>query len=549
MKAVILAAFALAFISQRAPAQIGQPGTVQRNILLEFTFPTTGPTEPPFPDPTWTYWFNSPGGGPVTNDPTTDASNPVAGANTSDSGSLIIVTPFPAGFPSQDVFFGCFADNGSYNFSEVADITTYQAIQFDILVQSGQTLFTNASSTNYGSIQAGFIDTGYGYQEVGAVTIPSTASTGWVHLSVPINQALVGTAYNQLQPGIAFNYNNFTGYPTNGTTFTFWLDNIALVPYIGMKCGPITMTGTPAVAGLNTIWTVPGADGQFNRYQIADTNDGVDGDDSFYSQSSVTYSYTISQFPAADTAAQAHFFIVNGPDSQTGTTGVVASQYDIAADYIFANCIFVTVGSDGAGNGVMNLRWKTNDANGNLPLFSTNEPYVSFTNAPLLGTYSVTFTGGNVITLTAPNGNTTNYTMPSAAAAMFSESNGPSTFLLGSQPNATTYGGGDVIYSSFSRTGNHAFTDNFATDNSLNTSHWEYLSTAPGAVIVPPTESIWLTATPPDSFILITSPALGPTANWTVVDPIAQFPDNGGVLTLLPAVGQTGYLAPIGLCP
>jgi hypothetical protein len=228
---------------------------------------------------------------------------------------------------------------------------------------------------------------------------------------------------------------------------------------------------------------------------------------------------------------------------------VIPNQYDIAADYNFANCIFVTVGSDGAGNGIMNLRWKTNDALADDQLFSASEPYVSFTNSPLLGTYSVNFTGGNVITFTAPNGNSTSYTMPVAAAAMFGEVNGPSTFLLGSQPNATTYAGGDVIYSSFSRTGNHAFTDNFATDSALNTTNWEYLSSAPGAVIVPPTQSVWLTATPPENFLLITSPTLGPTANWTVVNPIAQFADNGGELTLVPAVGQTGYYAPVILCP
>jgi hypothetical protein len=544
MKSGAMAAAALALVcsGQRALAQIGMPGT-ETYTDLKFTFPTTGPTETPFNDPTWIYWYNTPGGNAaITTDPTTDKSSNTAGANTSSSGSLEVVTPWStATGDTQDVFFGCFADSGSYNFAELADLTTYQSIDFDILVQTNTVL---SSGTNYGGIGVGFCSTGYGYQQAGSVTIPSTASAGWVHLSVPINQASIGSSLNRDEPAIAFDYANYSGYPATNATTTFWIDNVELVPSTAPPAPPPTMTGpVAAIPGLNTFWTIPGANGQYNRYQIADTNDFEDGNDSFVGQN-VTYSWTISAFPVADTGAQAHFFIVNGPDSKTGSTGVIPNQYDTAADYNFANCIFITVGSDGAGNGIMNLRYKYNDAAANDQIFGTGEPYASITNGPLLGTWSVNFNGG-VVTLHGPSGATASYTLPGAALTAFSEASGPSTFLLGSQPNATTYGGSEVVYSSFSRTGNHAFTDNFATDSTLNTNIWENLSSAPGALIVPTNAAYWIDWTLPAlNYAPVVTASLSPKS-FSPITPIAQFPNNSEEWALLPAsglpAGKTAY--------
>src|SRR5271157_1045781 len=211
------AALAMVALGPRAQANqnLGSPG-IKQYLPLVFEFPTTGPKEPPFPDPTWIYWYNTPGGNtPITTDPTTGLANPTPGSNTSSLGSLKIVTPWPASGASQDVFFGCFDDGSPYDFTELADLTTYRNISFSILVQPGTAL---NGSGNYGAINAGFCDTSYGWQQAGSVTIPAAAAYSWQRLTVPIVQSQVGAGLNRYEPDIAFQYDNWGGYPAAGTT-------------------------------------------------------------------------------------------------------------------------------------------------------------------------------------------------------------------------------------------------------------------------------------------------------------------------------------------
>ena len=520
------AALALACSTPRTQAQ-----TIITNTYT-FTFPTTGPSEGPFNDPTWLYWYNSPGNNaPIITDPTTDASNPVPGANTSDSGSLMVVSPL-AGY-TQDVFFGTFADSGGYNFSVEANTVFFSSVSFDILVASNTPLST---SSNYGNIGVGFISSGYGYEQIttGNVTIPASAASNWYHVSVPIDQT---QGFGDV-PGICLDINSYGGYPL--FTITNWIDNISINGNTAPPPPPPTLSVETPVVGLNLIDTTPAA--AYNRYQIINSNDNAGGL-SFVGQSSVTYSWNIKTFPTNDVAYgyQAHFFIVSGPDSVGGST-VYPDQYDQAADYNLANCIFLTIQSDGNGGGSCNFRYKTNEPAGNAMLYNTTSPtnvasnsngwpimpIASLDSAPLLGQWSLTFQGTTNVTITAPSGVTTNFSIDPASAALFAD---PASFLLGAQPNNAGYTGlpdtQDVVYSSFSLTGTPAaYTDNFLTDSSLNTNFWGNFANDPnGVVLVPSSAAYWVGWTlPAPNYSLVGATNLAGGA-WTSVTPITTIKD------------------------
>jgi hypothetical protein len=516
------AALALAGSASRT-----QAATIISNTFT-FTFDNGGATSP-F-NSTWIYWYNSPGGNsPILCDPTTDASNPIAGANTSGSGSLMVVSPL-AGY-TQNVFFGTFASNkyNAYDFSVEANMLLYSNISFDILVASNTPL---SGAGNFGSIGVGIINsTSYGYQQFGSVTIPASASNSWFHASV-----LVDKAQDNLTtvPGIALDINSYGGYPL--FTITNWIDNIsANAPPAPPPPPPTLSPPQPAVVGLNCIFTTGGPNGANNRYQVATPSDSGY---SWVGSPSVTYSWTITAFPTNTAySTQQHFFIVNGEPG----------QYDQAADYNLADCIFLTVQADNHGGGVCNFRYKTNEAGGNGMLFNTLSPtnaantnfwpvmpIASLDNpSAILGTWSLTFANTTNVTITAPGGLSTNFNMDPVSAALFVD---PVTLLLGAQPNGNNYGS-EVVLGNFSVTGNAApFSDDFLTDTSLNPTYWKNLSNdTNGLVEVPPGSKFWVGwSLPATGFGLQVAPQLlSSNIQWVSLASLLTIRDNGQLMSLI----------------
>jgi hypothetical protein len=478
-----------AILAVAALVLAGSARTQAQTIITNtFTFGfATGGASSTF-NSTWIYWYNTPGGNlPVLCDPKTGTSTPVVGANTSANGSLEIISPFPTNSTTQNLFFGTFASNinNGYDFSIEANTAAYSNISFDILVGTNQALSGNG---DFGSIGVGFISSGYGYeQSFGNVTIPASAATNWYHISVPIDQT---QGWGDV-PGIALDFASYSGYPE--FPVTNWIANVAINGSTAPPPPPPTVNIQTPIVGLNLLDTSPSA--ADDRYHVATTNDtGY----TFVGQPSVTYSWTIKTFPTQDPgySYQAHFFMVNGRPG----------QYDQAADYNLADCIFVTVQSDGAGGGICSFRYKTNEAAANLMLFNTLSPTnpansngwpvmpvctLNDTNK-ILGTWSLNFSGTTSVTITSPTGLMTNFTLDAASAALFAD---PMTLILGAQPNGTGNPGlQDVVYSSFSVSGNASpFTDNFLTDTSLNTNIWFNLANDPnGVVLVPQGSAYWL---------------------------------------------------------
>jgi len=462
----------------------------------------------------WIYWFNTPGGNaPITVKYGLDANN-----QTSTSGCLEIDSPFGAS-GTQNVFFGTFGNQYGYDFSKRANMVNYTNITFDLMMAPGIQPRTNNSGValDFGTINVGIITAGYGFQAFGGVTIPLAASNSWVHLSrvVDITQNNLANA-----PGLAFQIASYGGYPR--FPFTNYMDNIQL-HLTPVKTPPPTLSGNlqkPAT-GLHAIDVSSTA--QYDRDQLATV--GSSGY-TFVGQNSVTYSWNIASFPSGTGGNfQQHFFIVNG----------VPGQYDIAADYNLADCIFITVQQSDAGVATMNFRYKTNQPAGNGMIFNGTDPTNTASNpngwpimpvahlaaaAGAVGTWSVTFANTTNVTLTAPGGASTNFVMDAASAALFAD---PATLILGGQANNVNGAGKAVVYGNFSATGCASpISESFATESGLDTNTWKNFSSDANAIaFVPMGSAYWLNWSVPDGgFSLQAAAKVNATAtNWVDLTP------------------------------
>jgi hypothetical protein len=465
----------------------------------------------------WMSWYDTPGNNtPLTNDVNTP--DPGAGPG---AGSLMVDNPFTNG--NQNLFFGTFSNNAQYDFSQQVDLAPFDTINFDVYVKpinpkTGLIQQTD-SSNDFGNLQVGVITAATQPIFFGSVTIPASATNGanpWVRLSIPINHALGDQTH---VAGIAFNYNNYNGYPTND--LIFWLGHLTMHYHPGQSNPPPTlMSFTKPAIGLNLTDTqVTG--NQDDRYSIETATSTGYG---FVDKPNVTYSWDIKQYPT--NWYQQHLFIVNGRPG----------QYDQAPDWNLADCVFITVQENSNGFGYMQFRYKTNEPGGNGMIYNTSpsspngwpvEPVcqLSTSNSPL-GTWSISFDHQTNVTLSGPHGETTNFVFDLASAALFAD---PATPVLGAQPSSPNVIGKTVILNSFSVTGNdNPFTDIFTNDLQLNTNHWAVLANDPnGVVLIPANAVYWLPWTLPDTgFGLQTNTTLGNTNNWNEVAYLSQVQPN-----------------------
>jgi hypothetical protein len=526
---------ALAGLALATAAGLAQP-TVLTNSYTN-TFDAAGNTAP-FTGgsvASWIYWYGlSYNNTAMTNDPTHDAQT------NANSGSLMVYLPFGAK-GDQGVFFGTLDNGNGYDGSEIMDARTVTNIAFDILFAPGT---APNSSGQLGSITMSFFpatwENGGDFSLFRSLTIPAKATNQWVHFATAITNFLATEPIDGLTncAGIGFDYNSYSGYPTNPVTF--WIDNVE----IDVASTPPPPPPPPTVAapqratpGLNLITT---AIGQYNRYNLATVNDtGY----TFVGQSNVTYSWNIAGFPGAPYSGfQQQLFLI--PASQTATVNTEGS-----ADYSETNCIFVTVQYESSTStstvtnggivttntatnwfGVMDFRYKTNQDNGNAMLFNTLsptnasntngwpvEPIGSVQSPSPLGTWSVTFNHDTNVTLTAPNGATNNFYFPEASAQLFAD---PLYVFVGDQPNNNNAQGQTAVLNSFSITGSQTpLLDNFTNDAAVDTTIWVIDGSDVNAIqFVPPGVNYWIGWTTPDTgFDLQSNTNLTATNGWTTL--------------------------------
>jgi hypothetical protein len=459
----------------------------------------------------WIYWYNTPGGNsPITNDVTTP--DPYGGP---DAGSLEVYSPFYGYDTStnhtQNLFFGTFDNEYGYDFSVTANLLNFSTVSFDVYVGTNN---IPDSSGDFGTLNVGVITTGDSYEGFanGAVTIPGSASNGWVHLSVPVDKT-VGSA--TAIPGIAIGYNNYGGYPTNN--LTFWLGNLVM-KYSGAPPPPPTEGLAKVVPGLTQFADeLP----NYNRQDLRTDQSGTANLSFFGKPGSVTYSWTIAAFPGT-----AHSNFLSG---FTLTPDPVASQDYSDPDWSAGNAIWFAVQNNADGTVTAGLAYKTNQPAGNGQLFSSPGQLIAynvetngFTVPSAIGTWSLTFNQNTNITLTAPNGASTNVTFDPNVAALF---NGYVGAYLYSSPQNNANIGQYCTYSAYKITGVGTPVNENLTSGALTAPFLElisqnyyytgdYTTNPPDQIFATSNDAYWLYWTLPDAGFSPVASSTLQNADW-----------------------------------
>ncbi len=468
--------------------------------------------------------------------------------------------------------FGTFANRYGYDGGETTDANDFQNIVCAIHVDPNSP--TNTAG-NYGVLEIGFVNNSWGSVTWPAslVTLYTNASIGWTNIVVPIDHSMAG-----LSSGIAGIWLDMNTYSLAlpGTT-QLWLDNLGVVASAAPLPPPTMGNLKTPIQGLNLTPTLNGPNDTDDRYNICTDNEtnfatASAGNGNLYSwvgaPGPVTYSITLNEFPGQPASGyQQEIFMCPGkvggesdPDWNETNCIFITVQYEpFTTNTYVTNGTVVTTNTATNWYGAMDFRYKTNLANGNGMIYNTlSTTNIANTNgwpvepvgqvlAPSgVGTWSVTFNQNTNVMLTSPNGQTTNFVLPAASAALFAD---PLTIYLGVQPNGTGGYGQLCNVTQFSVTGSGtALSDDFLTDAALNTNLWQMATSDTNAIVlVPPNQAFWVPWSIPDlGFDLETAATLGGT-NWTILTGPNGIP--GGATTAVIIGGQRLVLLPQSSLP
>ena len=323
------------------------------------------------------------------------------------------------------------------------------------------------------------------------------AGAGYQHYSFPLSsftpRSFDPTAASfTLGIGAVSYPGNFTATPE-----TFDIANVQMT----MATNP----PPPPSPTLNVLAAKPGLRIFAQNYAFTYNQEGfgtVDGNQSWVGSATpsqpVSYSITIKDF---DTVDNYTLYSQLTPGAASGNPfGVFGS-----ANALVWSITHVT------GGFTTSVDWKTNAPASGEP---NNAVALSTTSTNGRGTWTLTFTNDTDGTVTAPDGTSGSFSLPSDAAALFAN---PLTILFGTAPNNTAGYGQYIDISSMLITNVAGVneSDDFTMDDGLDTSLWDPgFSLDPGSVIQISTNTpFWLNWTVPDQgFGLGTKADLGNTS-------------------------------------
>ncbi len=426
-------------------------------------------------------------------------------AGSSSSGSLKATIAFDLaayGGDNQFCLLRSFADGA------VLDGTKYTNLVFDIRVDPSS---PQNSSGNYGNLEFGFRDSSWGSANLSTLTLTSSHASGWTHVVTPIDP----TAKNiDVSAGVFFKlWSGGDGGLTGNTVL--WIDNVKLIAITN------TTVVKPTLAMKNKLNTgleiAASASGQqYQRQCIAtrttDTNE-LENAYSWYGKTApVTYSMTLKSFPGTNYSGfQAHMFIAP-------TSGMPYGSGDTSIDWNASHLVFFQIAYNDNQEVVGRFMYKTNLPSGNSMFWNadeTNGPVGTLaflTNSTAIGTWSLTFNNNNQITMTAPGGVSTNFTMPADAAALFAD---PAVVYFGVQPNQIANIGQSAVFSRLQISGSDSTLDDSFTGDTLDTALWQFVAADQGGIsVVPPTAAFQLSwGAPATGFTVQASSTLEP-GSW-----------------------------------
>jgi hypothetical protein len=447
-----------------------------------------------------------------------EAATPYPGTEGSAYISANFLNNDGSGYPVNE--YVCYpGDNWYYyntNGPAAVDLSQYSAIQFQILWDTNDSTisidqFNNPATyplASYGAnsdagLQVGWIvgNSGNG-GFIGDFNIPDAASNGWTTMTIPIPDNLNNTAGTVgIVLGKWVDNESATG---PAPIAYFWVGNVQLLGTAAPPPPPTLSAPTKPTSGLNIFASTDG-NTYYDRQEVGlVASNGVSwvGNDL---ASSVTYSFTINGFPQSP-ATEAGYIsstVTNGGGCEAYLMMAPnPAAYDNAIDWNEPNCVVISLQQNVSGSTIMDFQFKTNEPGGNSQ-YGPNTIGTVTNNGTALGTWSITFTSDTNVTMTAPDGNTSSFVFPAAAASAFAEANDPGMYLyLGMQANNAASLNQAVCYSQFSVSGvPAAVTDNFLTDSTLNTNVWfNFMATGAGGVFVmPPGAKNWISWTLPDA--------------------------------------------------
>jgi hypothetical protein len=358
--------------------------------------------------------------------------DPTVDANASaSSGSLKATIEFDRATHGGD---NQFALVGSFPENAVVDGSQYTNLVFDLRWDPNS---PKRAGGDFGFLEIGFRRADFSQLWLDPLTVPATAADGWMRVTLPISAASAGI--DQIT-GIVFKL--WSGDPTTGFigNTVFWIDDVHLEGRENTTVPQPTMFIEKAEPGLSIFAS---SSGQYDRQNIQT----VEATQSFVGASSpVTYSFTIADYPGAETPGfQTHLFLVPGE----GLT-------DNTPDWNQPNVIFLDIQNNAAGGANATFRYKTNSPAGNSMIYNSNPDngpvgaLASIGSDTIIGTWSLTFTNDTSVTITTPSGTSTNFAFPAESAALFAN---PLHVYLGVQPNQLANRGLGARFTSFQTVG------------------------------------------------------------------------------------------------
>lgn len=333
-------------------------------------------------------------------------------AGLGSSGSAYIVANVVQGANNVIIAMN-FDTNGTFLNPETNTIdgTHYQAVELDVLWDTNASTIDLSLFNSLGDISGlplGLMEgpttgnNGFEALAGGAtgIAIPDAASNGWVHMSIPIIRTTAGI---QDTVGLYFKKYGNTAVPS-GAVAAFYIDN---VKFIGAPLAIFrpTMSISEPVKGLNI---VNNSGGGYDRESLLTFNTGF----SWVDQSDpVTYSMKIAGFPGVQYAGyNARIYLV--PSS---------SATESTPDWTESYLAMISISLNGSGQAVATIGCKNSQGGtGNGNLYDATNPTFTATNSPVVGNWSFRFTQNTNILVTAPSGESTNWTLPLLTSSQLS---------------------------------------------------------------------------------------------------------------------------------
>ena len=323
--------------------------------------------------------------------------------------------------------------------------------EFDVKYDPSSQIVTNNGIPIFGHLEWAVVPS-YTLAVLGSVEVPAT-NTGWMHVTIPLNPI----SDSDLLSISGMLFKQYSGYygGMNGQSI-LWLDNLKFT-YTNLP--PVILPPTLAIQkAIPALRIFAGDTASVNsREELATVNQSQSWIGGTYP---VSYSFTLLSYPSS--IGQTHIFLV----PVNSTPGASPYGYN-GVDYTATNGLWLVISPYTGGQVTASIYWKTNLPNSN-PYSAGGNTALRITNSTAIGTWTLTFTGPNAGTVTAPGASPAPFTITNGTVA--TDFANPLVAYFGLQPNQGSGVGQYEDWASISITnvagGN--INENFTTETSLS---------------------------------------------------------------------------------